>query len=156
MTRSVGSARPPEAARSPAAFDASPETSSSAGSKACSVRLANRRALRPKEAEEALGAGESNTMPERIPEVAPRKKIPRKAPQHAPREAPAGFEPRQTCPEKLRPRWERRAAVAHAQPMKAIELKCLECCCWSRPEAARCRIPGCPLWALNRRIFGGS
>ncbi len=104
--------------------------------------------------EEALGAGESNTVAERIPEVVPRKEIPRNDPQHAPREAPAGFEPLRTCPEKLRPRWERRAAVAHAQPMKAVELKCLECCCWSRPEAARCHIRGCPLWALNRRIFG--
>ena len=78
----------------------------------------------------------------------------RKAPQRAPREIAAGFEPLQTCPRELRQRWERRAAAARTQPMKAIELKCLDCAAWDRPEAARCGIRGCPLWALSRRIFG--
>jgi hypothetical protein len=48
----------------------------------------------------------------------------------------------------------RGAALATEQPLKAIELKCLECCAWSRPEASRCEITGCPLWAMNWRLFG--
>ena len=78
----------------------------------------------------------------------------RKAPHRAPREVAAGFEPLQTCPKEQRLRWERRAAVAHSQPMRAIELKCMDCVAWYRPEAIRCEIQGCPLWAFNRRIFG--
>ena len=78
----------------------------------------------------------------------------RKATQRIPRGIPAGFEPLLTCPKDKRRRWERRAAVADTQPMRAIELKCLDCCAWSRPEAARCETRGCALWALNRRIFG--
>ena len=78
----------------------------------------------------------------------------RKAPQRLPREIPTGFEPLQTCPKELRQRWQRRAASAHTQPMRAIELKCLDCAAWYRPEAARCEIRGCALWAFNRRIFG--
>ena len=89
-------------------------------------------------------------MPESV-----RKEIEaRNAPQRSPREAAAKFEPLQTCPKKERPRWERRAAVADTQPMRAIELKCLDCSSWSRPEAVRCEIRRCALWAFNRRIFG--
>ena len=79
----------------------------------------------------------------------------RKAPQPASQAAEAGFEPLRTCPKEQRGRWERRAAVAHSQPMRAIELKCLDCAAWYRPEAARCDVTSCPLWAFNRRIFGG-
>jgi len=78
----------------------------------------------------------------------------RKAPQRALRETAVGFEPLKTCPKELRSRWERRAAVADTQPMRAIELKCLDCAAWERPEAVRCEISGCSLWAFNRRIFG--
>jgi hypothetical protein len=95
-------------------------------------------------------------LDEPAPQVGSREILPRKPTQRAPRQAAAGFEPLQTCPRELRNRWERRASVAQSQPMRAIELKCLECCAWERSEAARCEIPGCPLWALNRRIFGGS
>jgi hypothetical protein len=78
----------------------------------------------------------------------------RKAPQRLPRETAARFEPLQTCPKDQRARWEKRASVAGTQPMRAIELKCLGCVAWDRPEAARCDASGCPLWAFNRRIFG--
>lgn len=87
--------------------------------------------------------------------AAPSEIEPRKATQRTPRAIPAGFDPLETCPEDRRHRWEKRALVAHAQPMKAIELKCLECCAWERPEAARCEIRGCALWAFNQRLFGG-
>lgn len=84
-----------------------------------------------------------------------REEIPAgKATQRLPRAIPAEFEPLQTCPKELRQRWQRRAAVADTQPMRAIELKCLDCAAWYRPEAARCEIRGCALWAFNRRIFG--
>ncbi len=75
------------------------------------------------------------------------------APQEAPGEAEAGFSPLATCPPAARTRFERRAHLAVDQPMRAIELKCLECCGWSRPEATRCEIRGCPLWLMNRRVF---
>lgn len=63
------------------------------------------------------------------------------------------FDPLQTAPGKRRPRWDTLAVKAPTQYRAAVELKCLECCAWQRPEAARCEIVGCPLWALNRRIF---
>lgn len=67
------------------------------------------------------------------------------------------FSPLQTlprdAPEAKRRRWERLAAKADHQYRAAVELKCLECCAWYRTEAARCTLTGCPLWALNRRIF---
>ena len=34
-------------------------------------------------------------------------------------------------------------------PIKAIRMKCLECCNWSRPEVARCQIRDCSLWAYR-------
>jgi hypothetical protein len=80
----------------------------------------------------------------------------RKAPQEPPRPSEPAFDPLQTCPPDERSRYARRAALATEQPLKAIELKCLECCAWSRPEAARCEITGCPLWEMNRRVFGGT
>ena len=78
MTRSVcGSARPPEAGRSPAAFDASAErkvtTASGVDQRGAQERL--RLALRPGE-----------------PEVVPSKKIPRTALQRVPGSRDARFE----------------------------------------------------------------
>ncbi len=73
--------------------------------------------------------------------------------QEAPEAAEAEFQPLATCPPVARTRFERRARLAADQPMRAIELKCLECCGWSRPEATRCEIRGCPLWLMNRRVF---
>jgi len=34
-------------------------------------------------------------------------------------------------------------------PMKAIRQKCLECCCGSSTEVARCHIHDCTLWPLR-------
>lgn len=59
-------------------------------------------------------------------------------------------------PEQKRGRWTRLASLAATQPRAAIELKCLDCAAWYRPEAARCEITGCPLWALSRKIFAKS
>ena len=50
--------------------------------------------------------------------------------------------------------WRRLAKVAGRQARAAIKLKCLDCAAWYRLEAAQCEITTCPLWALNRRIFG--
>ncbi len=75
------------------------------------------------------------------------------APQETPEAAEAGFEPLATCPPAARTRFNRRGRLAADQPMRAIELKCLDCCGWSRPEATRCEIRGCPLWLMNRRVF---
>ena len=77
----------------------------------------------------------------------------RDALQEAPSAAEAAFEPLATCPPAAQGRYDRRAGLAADQPMRAIEVKCVECCGWSRPEAARCDIRSCPLWAMNRRIF---
>lgn len=78
----------------------------------------------------------------------------KKARQRAPREILAGFEPLQTCPKELHHRWEKRVALAHCQPMWAIKLHCRSCVAWHRPEAGRCEIRGCALWALSQSIFG--
>jgi hypothetical protein len=69
------------------------------------------------------------------------------------------FEPLSTLPKAGMPpskvrRWSRLATVADTQSRAAIELKCLECSAWERPQARDCHIEGCPLWAINRRIFG--
>ncbi len=66
-----------------------------------------------------------------------------------------GFAPRATATKEVRDRYEKTAALAHQQPMKAIKLKCLDCVCWDYAEAKRCEINTCALWAMNRRIFGG-
>lgn len=79
----------------------------------------------------------------------------RKATGEAPQPSEAGFDPLHTCPEPLRRRFRRRADLADRHPLKAIELACIECCGWQRPEAARCEIRTCPLWSFNWRIFGG-
>ena len=69
----------------------------------------------------------------------------------------AGFDALRTMPRdvprKSRQRWERLAGRCRTSHVAAIELKCLECCAWDRPEVKRCEISGCPLWAANRRIF---
>ncbi len=63
------------------------------------------------------------------------------------------FEPLSTCPDSLRERYASRAKRADTSLKSAIELKCLECCAWDRPEVKRCQIGTCPLYALNRRWF---
>ncbi len=67
---------------------------------------------------------------------------------------PAGFEPLATCPKAKRGRYGARAARAHVGFRAAVELKCLDCVSWDRPEAVRCQIRSCQLWAANRSIFG--
>lgn len=68
------------------------------------------------------------------------------------------FEPLRTLPSGVpgskRRRWGRLADRATTSYRDAVELKCLECCCWERAEAKRCDITGCPLWAVGGRIFG--
>jgi len=66
----------------------------------------------------------------------------------------AGFSPAGLIPEGSREHWYRLAARAHQSYRAAVELKCLDCCGWDRPEAKRCAIVTCALWAMNRRIFG--
>ncbi len=63
------------------------------------------------------------------------------------------FSPLATCPKESVERFRRRAELAATSQRAAIELKCLECCAWGRPEAKRCRIVACPLWAISGRIF---
>jgi hypothetical protein len=87
-------------------------------------------------------------------EPSPNEIDPETAPQETPGGAEAGFDPLSTCPPDLQPRFERRARLAKDQPLRAIELKCIDCSGWSRPEAARCEIASCPLYAMNRRLFG--
>jgi hypothetical protein len=58
-----------------------------------------------------------------------------------------------TCPEQSADRFRRRAERAATSYQAAVELKCLECCAWERPEVKRCEIVGCPLWSLSRGIF---
>jgi hypothetical protein len=38
-------------------------------------------------------------------------------------------------------------------PLKAIRLKCLDCCNGQRDEVLHCQVPGCPLycWRFGRR-----
>lgn len=66
---------------------------------------------------------------------------------------PLGLMPR-GVPWTKRRRWESLGGKAQRQAFAAIELKCLECCAWVRPDAKACQIGTCPLWALNQRIFG--
>ena len=64
-----------------------------------------------------------------------------------------GFSPLATCPKQSDERFRRRGELAATSYRAAVELKCLECCAWDRPEAKRCRILSCPLWAISGRIF---
>lgn len=58
-----------------------------------------------------------------------------------------GFDPLQTCPRELRPKFERLAEKAAAGSLAAMaKLKCVECSGWSTREARRCEIRGCALW----------
>ena len=70
----------------------------------------------------------------------------------------AGYDPLQLMQETLgesrRRRLRKLAQRAAASPRAAIELKCLDCCAWERPEVRRCRIVGCALWPFRGRIFG--
>ncbi len=65
----------------------------------------------------------------------------------------SGFSPLATCPKQSVERFRRRAKLAATSQRAAIELKCLECCAWDRPEAKKCRILSCPLWEISGRIF---
>ena len=69
------------------------------------------------------------------------------------RPRPEGFDPLGMAPPAEADRYRKLGDRAHQAPMVAIKAKCLECCAWSYPEAARCEIRTCPLWALNRWIF---
>jgi hypothetical protein len=65
------------------------------------------------------------------------------------------FDPLAYCPAKLRARYGGAGdrALAGGYPA-AVKLKCLDCCGWEYTEAKRCNSTDCPLWMLNRRIFG--
>ncbi len=41
-------------------------------------------------------------------------------------------------------------------PLKAVKLKCLDCCGWDYPETKRCETHACALWLLHQRIFHGA
>ncbi len=66
---------------------------------------------------------------------------------------PPEFDPMQFATPAARKRWAGYARDAHREPMKAIRLKCLECCGWERSEAKACRITSCALWALSNALF---
>ena len=55
------------------------------------------------------------------------------------------------CPEALRPRFAARAAKVQAGTSlrAAIDLRCLDCCCWQPAEVKRCEINACSLWAIR-------
>ena len=72
----------------------------------------------------------------------------------AARPRPPGFDPLALAPPQAAKRYRKPAERAHRQPLSAIKLMCLECCCWDHTEAKRCEIRSCPLWAQNRRVFG--
>jgi hypothetical protein len=73
--------------------------------------------------------------------------------RHRPKVKPEGWVPYGNAPESTRRRYRGMLARAHAEPMRAIELFCVECMGYSPQEAARCACRTCPLYALNRRIF---
>ena len=56
----------------------------------------------------------------------------------------SGFSPLATCPKESVERFRRRGELAATSYRAAVELKCLECCAWDRPEVVRCRIVSCP------------
>jgi len=65
---------------------------------------------------------------------------------------PERYDPLETCPSKIRSRYERTAAKARLGHASAIlKLKCLECVCWEFNEVRKCEIHGCALWAKNRK-----
>lgn len=66
---------------------------------------------------------------------------------------PVGLLPARV-PKRWRDYWVKLGEEAHHRYRAAVELKCVECCAWDRVEAKACDIVTCPLWALNRRIFG--
>ena len=55
------------------------------------------------------------------------------------------FQPLRTLPADVpkghRRYWKKLAAQAHTSYMAAIQLKCLDCAAWNRPEAAHCDSP---------------
>ena len=69
----------------------------------------------------------------------------------------SGFQPLSNLPQNVSRRWRKHwlklADQAATSYRAAVELKCLECCAWQRTEARRCESWGCPLWAVNGRIF---
>jgi len=69
----------------------------------------------------------------------------------------SGFQPLSNLPQDVSRRWRKHwlklADQAATSYRAAVELKCLECFAWQRTEARRCEIWGCPLWAVNGRIF---
>jgi hypothetical protein len=81
------------------------------------------------------------------------KEEPRKARIGPSSDSEGRFSPLATCPEQSADRFRRRAERAATSYRAAVELKCLECCAWERPEVKRCEIVGCPLWSLSRGIF---
>jgi hypothetical protein len=68
-----------------------------------------------------------------------------------------GFQPLSTLPQDVPRRWRshwlKLADRAKSSYRATVELKCLDCCAWQRTEARRCEIRGCPLLAVNTRIF---
>lgn len=48
------------------------------------------------------------------------------------------------------------AAAAKGSYKAACELKCMDCCAWDRKEVVKCEVRECPLWAINRKLFGGT
>ena len=54
---------------------------------------------------------------------------------------------------RSRRRWKRLADLAATRSRAAIELKRLDCCAWERPEAVRCEIHACALFALSSKVF---
>ncbi len=39
-----------------------------------------------------------------------------------------------------------RKAMSGKSKANALKAKCLDCCCWMRPEITRCTVSDCPPW----------
>ena len=64
------------------------------------------------------------------------------------------FDPLRFASTTHRKRYSRLAKDAETKYRAAVKLHCIECCGWDYKTAKSCSASHCPLWAMNRRIFG--
>lgn len=78
------------------------------------------------------------------------KRGPRRPPQR-----PDGWVPFGNAPKGIQRRYRKLLDDAHRRPMAAMKLFCIECMGYSATEPKLCEALACPLYAYNRRMFGG-
>ncbi len=66
------------------------------------------------------------------------------------------FDPLKFASTTHRKRYSRLAKDAETKYRAAVKLHCIECCGWDYQTAKSCSASHCPLWAMNRRIFGST